>query len=67
VQGKRDGGSFSRKRDKVAKQTSSHGRMPIRQAIIGLILVIFSFGTAEVATRFGWLDVFEYTYYMSFG
>ncbi len=35
----------------------------IRQAIIGLILVILSFITAEVATRLGWLDIFEYTYY----
>jgi len=37
--------------------------IPIRQAIIGLILVIFSFITAEVATRLGWLDIFDYTYY----
>jgi len=63
VQGKKDGGFFSRKRDRVAKQTSSHGRMPIRQAIIGSLLVIFALATTETATRLGWLDVFEYMYY----
>jgi adenylate cyclase len=38
-------------------------RVPIRQAIIALVLVIFSFAATEVATRFGWLDVMDYTYY----
>jgi adenylate cyclase len=37
--------------------------MPIRQALIGFALVIFSFAATEVATRSGWLDVMEYTYY----
>jgi class 3 adenylate cyclase len=37
--------------------------MPIRQITIGLILIIFSFGTAEVMTQLGWLDIFEYIYY----
>jgi adenylate cyclase len=37
--------------------------MSIRQAIIGFILVIFSLATAEVTTRLGWIDVFDYTYY----
>ena len=37
--------------------------MPIRQTAIGLILIIISFGTAEVVTHLGWLDVFEYPYY----
>lgn len=38
-------------------------RMPIRQTAIGLILIIISFGTAEVVAHLGWLDVFEYIYY----
>jgi len=37
--------------------------MPIRQTTIGLILIILSFGTAEVVTHLGWLDVFEYMHY----
>ena len=38
-------------------------RMPTRPTIIGLILIIFSFGTAELMTHLGWLEVFEYSYY----
>ena len=63
MQGKRDGGFFWGKKDRVAKQSSRHRRIPLRQAIIGLLLVILVFATTEVATRFGWLDVFEHTYY----
>jgi class 3 adenylate cyclase len=37
--------------------------MPIRQTIFGLILIMVSFGIAEVMTHFGWLDMFEYIYY----
>ncbi len=37
--------------------------MPIRQVLIGFALVIFSLAATEVATRFGWLDIMEYTYY----
>jgi adenylate cyclase len=37
--------------------------MPIRQALIGFVLVLFSFTATEIATRLGWLEVIEYTYY----
>lgn len=47
----------------MAKTISKLFGNHIRQAIIGLILVILSFITAEVVTHLGWLDVFEYTYY----
>ena len=47
----------------MARNTGKLFRMPIRQAIIGLILVVFSFATPAMSTRFGWLDVMEYTYY----
>jgi adenylate cyclase len=47
----------------VGRPTAKLFRMPIRQALIGFALVIFSLAAAEVSTRFGWLDVLEYTYY----
>ena len=37
--------------------------MPIRPTTIGFILILFSFGTAELMTRFGWLEIFENIYY----
>jgi adenylate cyclase len=37
--------------------------MPIRQVVIGFILVILSFAATEVSSRLGWLDVIEYTYF----
>jgi len=48
---------------RVVKYIARLFRVPIRQAIIGFALVIFSFAATEVMTRFGWLDVMEYTYY----
>lgn len=52
-----------KERVKIAKYTRSLAGMPIRQAVIGLLLLIFSFAVAEVSTRLGWLNAFEYTYY----
>jgi class 3 adenylate cyclase len=37
--------------------------MPIRQVVVGLLLLIFSFAMAEVSTRLGWLNAFEYFHY----
>ena len=50
-------------RVKLAKHTRSLAAMPIRQVVIGLLLLIFSFAVAEVSTRLGWLNPFEYAYY----
>lgn len=50
-------------RVRVVKYIGRLFGMPIRQTTIGLILIIFSFGTAEVMTHLGWLDAFEYIYY----
>ena len=47
----------------MANHTGRLFRMPIRQVIIGFILVILSFAATEVVTRFGWLDIIEYNYY----
>jgi adenylate cyclase len=47
----------------VANHTRRLGGMPVRQALIGCALIIFSFAVTEVTNRFGWLDVMEYTYY----
>lgn len=47
----------------LAKHTRSLAGMPTRQAVIGLLLLIFSFAVAEVSTRLGWLNAFEYAYY----
>jgi class 3 adenylate cyclase/CHASE2 domain-containing sensor protein len=52
-----------KERVKIAKHTRSLAGMPIRQAVIGLLLLIFSFAVAEVSTRLGWLNAFEYAYY----
>jgi adenylate cyclase len=50
-------------RVKLAKHTRSLAGIPIRQVVIGLLLLIFSFAMAEVSTRLGWLNPFEYAYY----
>jgi adenylate cyclase len=47
----------------VANLTGRLFRMPIRQALIGFALVLFSFATTEIATRLGWLEGIEYIYY----
>jgi class 3 adenylate cyclase/CHASE2 domain-containing sensor protein len=47
----------------LTKQIGNDRNINIRRAILGIVLVIFSFSTAEVVTHVGWLDAFEYTFY----
>jgi adenylate cyclase len=47
----------------VPKHTVNHRLSNRRQAILGALLVVFACAAAEIATRAGWLDNLEYTYY----
>jgi CHASE2 domain-containing sensor protein len=56
-------GTEPERRAKVGKPTGRRPQRRLRQAIIGLLIVLLVALCTEVATRAGWLSVLELVYY----